>query len=154
MPTTRMDAKRDAVPDGSQGRYWDFVRAEGLILLASYAALVLGSGVVLTAYAPIMGWFGLTYLVAAAIALCGLGLIAKRGSRVLTEGKSFAWLAIVGALGVALSGLYALTFGAAASDSPTSLVVNGHLIHSAIFYITALLVGAVWHIWRWRKATK
>lgn len=154
MPTSLMDEKRDSAPVAGQIGYWGFVRTEGLVLLVSYAALVLVSAVTLTAYSPIMGWFGFIYLVAAAIALCGLGLIAMRSSHVLTEGKSFAWLAIVGALAVALSGLYALTFGAAGSGSPTALVVNGQLIHSAIFYASTLIVGAVWHIWRWRKATK
>lgn len=154
MATSLKNEKPDFAPGSTQARYWAFVRTEGLVLLVSYAALVLVSAVALTAYAPIMGWFGFIYLVAAAISLCGLGLFAMRGSQVLTERKSFAWLGIVGALAVALSVLYAVVPGPVTTDSPVTLVVNIQLIHSAIFYLATLIVGAVWHIWRWRKAPR
>jgi lysylphosphatidylglycerol synthetase-like protein (DUF2156 family) len=156
-----MEVSTSSVESGStssspliRGRYWDFVRTEGVVLLVSFAVLVLVSAVGMPAYATVMGWFGAIYLMAAAIALCVLGWVAVRSRQSVSELLAFGWLALIGAVAVGFSALYAFTFGAAGSDSPTTLVVSVQLIHSSLFYSAALIVGSVFHLWRSRRASK
>lgn len=136
------------------GRYWRFVRTEFLVLLAAYAALVLIAAVTITAYAPIMGWFGFIYLVAAAISVAGVGLIAIRNNAVPSETESMMWLGIAAVVAVGLTWLYAGTYGTWSSDSPDSLVISAQLIHSTIFLISTLIAGVLWHFWLTRRTVE
>lgn len=154
MPTLTRRDQQDGQDDSWRRSFWNFVRTECLILLVAYAATVLISVFVMAAWAPIMGWFGFIYLVAAVITTSGAGLFGTRGNRNPGPWMAMLWLAIASVMALVLTSLYAATIVPLYSGTRTSQLLEIQFFHSAISTIVTLIVGVLWHFWMWRKAAR
>lgn len=133
---------------------WAFIRTECWILLVAYVATILISGIVMLAWTPMVVWFGFIYLIAAVISISAVGYFVYRGNMRTGVWKSMAWLALASLIALGLTVLYAATIVPLYSGTRLSQLVGIQLFHSAYSTITVVIVGALWHFWLWRNASK
>lgn len=150
-----MDGDKRNRPEARSGQsLWASIRTDFCILLAAYVATILVSGIVMLAWTPMVVWFGLIYLIAAAISISAVGYFVYRGNARPRLWKSMAWLALASLVALGMTVLYAATIVPLYSGTRLSQLVGIQLFHSAYSTIMVVIVGALWHFWLWCKASQ
>ena len=133
---------------------WSFLRAKYLILLVAYAVSVVAAALVFAPWVPIMAWFGFIYIVSACLALTGLAFLVARKTAVEGIWKSMLWLTAASLAALILTVIYAATIVPLYSGTRIPLLIETQLFHSAFSTLAVLVVGIIWHVWKWQKSLR
>ena len=134
--------------------FWSCATRAWLITGAGVVIGLLGACFVMVAWAVIMVWFGIIYIIAFTLALVIVAIVPTKTRDESRAARQFWRFVAVSAIAVVLTLIYSAVNGALFSGTPTGTVVAIQLAHSGIFFVASVIVAVVCTVVRARRAVR